>query len=197
MADTEKYRPLDHVPLPPKSAKEQTTACAYCVVGCGYKVYTWPVGTGRGTTSCGERPGTVGAWCRAWSVGESQSTQCRADRRSGSSCGRRSGLRRDRRESRRQSLDSWRRAGPEALQRRLAHKGSIAQAAHSHRRQAATSRLGCRPLRDGRRRPARARQTRRSRLGHEDVLLRVFCCNTYAITKLAFPTDQDPGLRSA
>ncbi len=48
MADTEKYRPLDHVPLPPKSAKEQTTACAYCVVGCGYKVYTWPVGTEGG-----------------------------------------------------------------------------------------------------------------------------------------------------
>lgn len=37
--------PQDHIPLPPKNAKVQNTACAYCVVGCGYKVYTWPVGT--------------------------------------------------------------------------------------------------------------------------------------------------------
>jgi len=30
--------------LPPPSAREQTTACAYCIVACGYKAYTWPVG---------------------------------------------------------------------------------------------------------------------------------------------------------
>ncbi len=30
--------------LPPVNAKVQTTACAYCIVACGYKVYTWPVG---------------------------------------------------------------------------------------------------------------------------------------------------------
>lgn len=30
--------------LPPPSAKVQTTACAYCIVGCGYKAYSWPVG---------------------------------------------------------------------------------------------------------------------------------------------------------
>ena len=30
--------------IPPTSARLQTTACAYCIVGCGYKVYTWPVG---------------------------------------------------------------------------------------------------------------------------------------------------------
>ncbi len=34
----------DHVPLPPKDADVLSTACDYCVVACGYKVYRWPVG---------------------------------------------------------------------------------------------------------------------------------------------------------
>lgn len=42
------YERKDRVPLPPKTAKVQTTGCAYCAVGCGYKVYTWPVGTEGG-----------------------------------------------------------------------------------------------------------------------------------------------------
>ena len=42
MAD--KYVPQDRVPLPPKGAKTYTTACDYCIVGCGYRVFTWPVG---------------------------------------------------------------------------------------------------------------------------------------------------------
>ncbi len=29
--------------LPPKDARVQSTACAYCIVGCGYKAYSWPV----------------------------------------------------------------------------------------------------------------------------------------------------------
>ncbi len=29
--------------LPPPNARVQTTACAHCSVGCGYKVYNWPV----------------------------------------------------------------------------------------------------------------------------------------------------------
>ena len=32
------------VPLPPPDAKVVPTACDYCIVGCGYKAYTWPVG---------------------------------------------------------------------------------------------------------------------------------------------------------
>ena len=28
--------------IPPPNARFQTTVCAYCIVGCGYKVYTWP-----------------------------------------------------------------------------------------------------------------------------------------------------------
>ena len=42
------YTPQNRVPLPPTDAKMQTTACAYCVVACGYKVYTWPVGSEGG-----------------------------------------------------------------------------------------------------------------------------------------------------
>jgi arsenite oxidase large subunit len=42
------YKPLDRVPLPPKDANVHTTACDYCVVGCGYKVYTWPLGSEGG-----------------------------------------------------------------------------------------------------------------------------------------------------
>ncbi len=34
----------EHVPLPPKDADVFTTACDYCITGCGYKVYRWPVG---------------------------------------------------------------------------------------------------------------------------------------------------------
>ncbi len=45
------YTPQNSVPLPPADAKIQTTACAYCVVGCGYKVYTWPVGSDGGPTA--------------------------------------------------------------------------------------------------------------------------------------------------
>lgn len=42
------YLPEDRVPLPPRNATVRTTACDYCIVGCGYKIYTWPVGTEGG-----------------------------------------------------------------------------------------------------------------------------------------------------
>ncbi|MFQ5534435.1 MAG: arsenate reductase (azurin) large subunit [Sphingomonadales bacterium] len=43
------YIPEASVPLPPKDAEIITTACDYCVVACGYKVYRWPVaGNNRG-----------------------------------------------------------------------------------------------------------------------------------------------------
>lgn len=32
--------------LPPKNVEVFTTACDYCITGCGYKVYRWPVGEG-------------------------------------------------------------------------------------------------------------------------------------------------------
>ncbi len=40
--------------LPPKGATVQTTACAYCIVGCGYKAYSWPVGEASGGLDASE-----------------------------------------------------------------------------------------------------------------------------------------------
>lgn len=34
--------PVDDVPVPPADATVLPTACDYCIVGCGYKVYVWP-----------------------------------------------------------------------------------------------------------------------------------------------------------
>lgn len=34
--------------VPPVDARIQTTACAFCIVGCGYKVYSWPLGRSGG-----------------------------------------------------------------------------------------------------------------------------------------------------
>ena len=41
---TSYYLAEDSVPLPPPNAEVFTTACDYCIVGCGYKVYRWPIG---------------------------------------------------------------------------------------------------------------------------------------------------------
>lgn len=44
MSKKEVFTPADRVPLPPKNATVFTTACDYCTIACGYKVYRWPVG---------------------------------------------------------------------------------------------------------------------------------------------------------
>ncbi|VAW61839.1 hypothetical protein MNBD_GAMMA08-2217 [hydrothermal vent metagenome] len=46
MSNKNKYDDVakESVPLPPKDADVFTTACDYCITGCGYKVYRWPVG---------------------------------------------------------------------------------------------------------------------------------------------------------
>ncbi|WP_298975243.1 arsenate reductase (azurin) large subunit [uncultured Roseobacter sp.] len=41
------YVPETAVPLPPPDADVISTACDYCVVACGYKVYRWPVAGGK------------------------------------------------------------------------------------------------------------------------------------------------------
>ncbi|MEM9794745.1 MAG: arsenite oxidase large subunit, partial [Pseudomonadota bacterium] len=41
------YIPETSVPLPPPDADIISTACDYCIVACGYKVYRWPVAGGR------------------------------------------------------------------------------------------------------------------------------------------------------
>lgn len=40
--------PVDQAPLPPPDARVQSIVCEYCPVGCGYKVYSWPIGTEGG-----------------------------------------------------------------------------------------------------------------------------------------------------
>ena len=37
------------IPLPPKDAEVFTTACDYCIVACGYKVYRWSIAQPLGT----------------------------------------------------------------------------------------------------------------------------------------------------
>lgn len=39
----------NEVPIPPADAQVHTTACDYCIVGCGYKAYTWPVDQAGGS----------------------------------------------------------------------------------------------------------------------------------------------------
>ena len=49
------YIPEDSdTPLPPPGSEVITTACDYCIVACGYKVYRWPVAGGSGGPKAGE-----------------------------------------------------------------------------------------------------------------------------------------------
>jgi arsenite oxidase large subunit len=36
-------RNIDRLPIPPKDARVQNVTCHYCIVGCGYKAYSWDV----------------------------------------------------------------------------------------------------------------------------------------------------------
>jgi arsenite oxidase large subunit len=67
MSVTHRHLPEDKVPLPPRDAKVATTACDYCTVGCGYKVYTWPLGREGGSRASQNAlrvdfPTTAGPW---------------------------------------------------------------------------------------------------------------------------------------
>ena len=42
-------RQIDRLPIIPKDAKEFNVTCHYCIVGCGYKAYTWPTNKQGGT----------------------------------------------------------------------------------------------------------------------------------------------------
>ncbi|MBA3329864.1 MAG: molybdopterin-dependent oxidoreductase [Actinobacteria bacterium] len=46
----------DELPVPPPNARVRTSACQYCNVGCGYKMYTWPV------KSNPQQPGAAGPY---------------------------------------------------------------------------------------------------------------------------------------
>ncbi len=36
-------REIDRLPIVPADAKEHNVTCHFCIVGCGYKAYTWPI----------------------------------------------------------------------------------------------------------------------------------------------------------
>jgi len=38
------------IPVPPADAQQFQTGCKYCIVGCGYKVYKWPLGKSGGAS---------------------------------------------------------------------------------------------------------------------------------------------------
>ena len=42
-------RQIDRLPIVPKDAKEFNVTCHYCIVGCGYKAYTWAINRQGGT----------------------------------------------------------------------------------------------------------------------------------------------------
>ena len=42
-------RQIDRLPIIPADAKEFNVTCHYCIVGCGYKAYTWPANKQGGT----------------------------------------------------------------------------------------------------------------------------------------------------
>ena len=61
-------RQIDRLPIPPANAKVHNVTCHYCIVGCGYKAYTWPRNK-QGTATdnafgidLGEQQGADGTW---------------------------------------------------------------------------------------------------------------------------------------
>ncbi len=42
-------REIDRLPIPPADAKVTSAVCHYCIVGCGYKVYSWDINRQGGT----------------------------------------------------------------------------------------------------------------------------------------------------
>jgi arsenite oxidase large subunit len=42
-------RNIDRLPIPPKDARVHNVTCHYCIVGCGYKAYSWDVNRQGGT----------------------------------------------------------------------------------------------------------------------------------------------------
>ena len=42
-------RQIDRLPIVPPDAKEHNVTCHFCIVGCGYKAYTWDINKQGGT----------------------------------------------------------------------------------------------------------------------------------------------------
>lgn len=47
-------QPSTHFYIPPVGAEELTSACAFCIVGCGYRIFRWPVDVDPGGLPAGE-----------------------------------------------------------------------------------------------------------------------------------------------
>ncbi|EFH10338.1 arsenate reductase (azurin) large subunit [Pseudoroseomonas cervicalis] len=64
-------RNIDRLPIPPRDARVNNVVCHYCIVGCGYKAYSWPVnrqgGPAPGDNAFGEdMRAQLGADSAAW-----------------------------------------------------------------------------------------------------------------------------------
>jgi arsenite oxidase large subunit len=64
-------RNIDRLPIIPANAKKQNAVCHYCIVGCGYHAYTWPVNQQGGTAPSANALGVdlskqQGAETEAW-----------------------------------------------------------------------------------------------------------------------------------
>jgi arsenite oxidase large subunit len=64
-------RQIDRLPIIPKGAKEFNVVCHYCIVGCGYKAYTWAISKQGATAAtlnkfgvdlARQQPADTGAW---------------------------------------------------------------------------------------------------------------------------------------
>ncbi len=64
-------RNIDRLPIVPADARKQNVTCHYCIVGCGYHAYTWPVnkqgGAAAGDNAFGadltkQQPADTNAW---------------------------------------------------------------------------------------------------------------------------------------
>ncbi len=64
-------RHIDRLPIIPADAKKQNVTCHYCIVGCGYHAYTWPVNKQGGTDAASnafgvnlaeQQPAETAAW---------------------------------------------------------------------------------------------------------------------------------------
>ncbi|MEZ5832444.1 MAG: arsenate reductase (azurin) large subunit [Dongiaceae bacterium] len=64
-------RHIDRLPIIPADAKKHNVTCHYCIVGCGYHAYTWPVNKQGGTDSASnvfgadlskQQPAETDAW---------------------------------------------------------------------------------------------------------------------------------------
>ena len=64
-------RQTDRLPIIPADAKEHNVVCHYCIVGCGYKAYTWDMDKQGTTDPAGNKFGVdlskqQGAETEAW-----------------------------------------------------------------------------------------------------------------------------------